>query len=154
MSIGRGTTTLAGQLAAMGFTDTARAQRLLTEDLGLDTAAADSDLIAGLAAAADPDLALASLARLPHDAELWAALRNDRSFRERLFAVLGVSAALGGHLARHPGDWRVLRGPGALRRPRLVHRAELLALRTATARQRLVIEALAARAAQPGRLAV
>jgi DNA-binding transcriptional LysR family regulator len=33
-----------------------------------------------------------------------------------------------------------------LRRPRLVHRSELLALRTATARQRLVIEALAARA--------
>ena len=39
-----------------------------------------------------------------------------------------------------------------LRRPRLVHRTELLALRTATARQRLVIEALTARAAQPGRL--
>jgi [glutamine synthetase] adenylyltransferase / [glutamine synthetase]-adenylyl-L-tyrosine phosphorylase len=127
VSIGRGTT-LAGQLAAMGFTDTARAERLLTEDLGLDATAADAGLLSALAAAADPDLALASLARLPHDAELWAALRDDRSFRARLFAVLGVSAALGGHLARHPGDWRVLSGPRALRRPTADElRAELLA---------------------------
>jgi [glutamine synthetase] adenylyltransferase / [glutamine synthetase]-adenylyl-L-tyrosine phosphorylase len=128
VSIGRGTTTLAGQLATMGFTDTARAQRLLTEDLGLDPAAADSDLLGAVAAAADPDLALASLARLAHDAELRAALRDDRSLRARLFAVLGVSAALGGHLARHPGDWRVLSGPDALRRPTADElRAELLA---------------------------
>ena len=110
-------TTLAGQLAAMGFADTARAQRLLTEDLGLDPAGADAGLLAALAAAADPDLALASLARLPHDAGLWAALRADEDFRARLIAVLGVSAALGGHLARHPGDWAVLSGPGALHRP-------------------------------------
>jgi [glutamine synthetase] adenylyltransferase / [glutamine synthetase]-adenylyl-L-tyrosine phosphorylase len=110
-------TTLAGQLAAMGFADTARAQRLLTEDLGLDAAGPDADVLAALAAAADPDLALASLARLPHDTALWAALRGDEDFRARLTAVLGVSAALGGHLARHPGDWTVLSGPGALRRP-------------------------------------
>src|SRR6516162_6250972 len=109
--------TLAGQLAAMGFGDTARAQRLLTEDLGLDPAAADSGLLEALAAAADPDLALASLARLPPDAGLWGALRADPDFRARLIAVLGASAALGGHLARHPGDWRVLSGPEALRRP-------------------------------------
>ena len=31
--------------------------------------------------------------------------------------VLGASAALGDHLARHPGDWRVLSGPDALRSP-------------------------------------
>ncbi len=110
-------TTLAGQLATMGFADTARAQRLLTEDLGLDTAAADADVLEALAAAADPDLALASLARLPRDAGLRAALRADPDFRARLIGVLGVSAALGGHLARHPGDWRVLGGPDALRRP-------------------------------------
>jgi glutamate-ammonia-ligase adenylyltransferase len=110
-------TTLAGQLATLGFADTARAQRLLTEDLGLDTAAGDSVLLEALAAAADPDLALASLARLPHDAERRAALRADQGFRTRLVAVLGVSAALGGQLARHPGDWKVLSGPGALRRP-------------------------------------
>ena len=108
--------TLAG-LAAMGFGDTARAQRLLTEDLGLDPAAADAGLLEALAAAADPDLALASLARLPPDAGLWAALRADPGFRARLIGVLGASAALGGHLARHPGDWQVLSGPEALRRP-------------------------------------
>jgi [glutamine synthetase] adenylyltransferase / [glutamine synthetase]-adenylyl-L-tyrosine phosphorylase len=110
-------TTLAGQLAAMGFADTARAQRLLTEDLGLDAAGRDADVLAAFAAAADPDLALASLARLPRDAGMWAALRTDEDFRARLAAVLGVSAALGGHLARHPGDAAVLAGPGALHRP-------------------------------------
>ena len=116
MSTPRGTT-LAGQLAAMGFADTARAQRLLTEDLELDAAGRDADVLAALAAAADPDLALASLARLPHDTALWAALRADEDFRARLTAVLGVSAALGSHLARYPGDWTLLSGPGALRRP-------------------------------------
>jgi [glutamine synthetase] adenylyltransferase / [glutamine synthetase]-adenylyl-L-tyrosine phosphorylase len=116
VSVPRGTT-LAGQLAAMGFADTGRAQRLVTEDLALDTAAADAAVVTALAAAADPDLALASLARLPHDAELRTALRADAGFRERLLAVLGASAALGGHLARHPEDWRVLHGPHALQRP-------------------------------------
>jgi [glutamine synthetase] adenylyltransferase / [glutamine synthetase]-adenylyl-L-tyrosine phosphorylase len=121
-------TTLAGQLAAMGFADTARAQRLLTGHLGLDPTAADAVVLEALAAAADPDLALASLARLPHDAELWAALRADPGFRARLTRVLGASAALGGHLARHPGDWRVLSGPEALRRPEAREiRDELLA---------------------------
>jgi [glutamine synthetase] adenylyltransferase / [glutamine synthetase]-adenylyl-L-tyrosine phosphorylase len=110
-------TTLAGQLAAMGFADTARAQRLLTEDLGLDVGAGDASLVEALAAAADPDLALASLARLPHDTELRAALRADEGFRARLVAVLGASAALGNHLARYPADWRALTGRGALRRP-------------------------------------
>jgi [glutamine synthetase] adenylyltransferase / [glutamine synthetase]-adenylyl-L-tyrosine phosphorylase len=110
-------TTLAGQLAAMGFADTARAQRLITEDLALDTAATESGVLGALAAAADPDLALASLARLPRDAGLRAALRADAGFRDRLIAVLGVSAALGDYLARHPGDWGMLQGPEALRRP-------------------------------------
>ena len=72
-------TTLAGQLAAMGFGDTARAQRLITEDLGLDTAGADAGVLEALAAAADPDLALAGLARLPADAGLrLAAARSTR----------------------------------------------------------------------------
>ncbi len=117
VSVERGTTTLAGQLATMGFADTARAQRVLTEELGLDPAEADAGLLGALAAAADPDLALTSLARLPLDPDLWAALRADPGFRARLIGVLGVSAALGGHLARHPGDWRVLQGPAALDRP-------------------------------------
>ena len=118
MSMLRGTT-LAGQLAVMGFADTARAQRLLTEDLGLDAAtdAADAEVLEALAAAADPDLALAGLARMNPGPALRAALRTDPGLRARLIGVLGVSAALGGHLARHPEDWLVLSGPDALRRP-------------------------------------
>jgi glutamate-ammonia-ligase adenylyltransferase len=116
VSVQRGTS-LAGQLAAMGFSDTARAERLVTDDLRLGTAGRDAGLLEALAGAADPDLALASLARLPRDAALRAALRADAGFRERLISVLGVSAALGDHLARHPADWQVLRGHGALSRP-------------------------------------
>jgi [glutamine synthetase] adenylyltransferase / [glutamine synthetase]-adenylyl-L-tyrosine phosphorylase len=109
--------TLAGQLAAMGFADTARARVLLTDDLGLDPDGADAPLVEALAAAADPDLALAALARMAPGAELRAALRDDEGLRDRLITVLGVSAALGDHLARQPGDWRLLAGPQALARP-------------------------------------
>ncbi|MGO8886517.1 MAG: bifunctional [glutamine synthetase] adenylyltransferase/[glutamine synthetase]-adenylyl-L-tyrosine phosphorylase [Streptosporangiaceae bacterium] len=109
--------TLAGQLAAMGFADTARARQLLTEDLRLDFEGADAALLDALAGAADPDLALTGLARLEPGAALRAALRTEPGLRARLFGVLGASAALGDHLARHPGDWQVLRGPDALRRP-------------------------------------
>ena len=108
---------MAGQLAAMGFADTARAQRLVTDDLGLETAGSDADLLEALAGAPDPDLALASLARLPRDAALRDSLRDDAGLRDRLVSVLGTSAALGDHLVRHPEDWRVLTGPEALRRP-------------------------------------
>src|SRR5580704_854848 len=108
--------TLAGQLAAMGFGDTARAQHLLAE-LGIDASSAgagsrapDLPVVRALASAADPDLALAALARMAPDAELRDALREDAVLRDRLISVLGASAALGGHLARHPRDWRLLAG--------------------------------------------
>jgi glutamate-ammonia-ligase adenylyltransferase len=120
--------TLTGQLAAMGFADTERARELLTMDLGLDPDGADAWLVEALATAADPDLALATLARLAPDAELTAALRADPGLRDRLVTVLGASAALGDHLVRHPADWRVLAGPGALARPSAADlRAGLLA---------------------------
>jgi glutamate-ammonia-ligase adenylyltransferase len=111
-SIGRAMT-LAGQLAAMGFADTGRARRL-TQELGLDPAGRDAGLLAAIAGAADPDLALAGLARLAGDAaaELIEALRGDASLRRRLIAVLGVSAALGDFLARHRGSWQLLGGEG------------------------------------------
>ncbi|HEY5016990.1 MAG TPA: bifunctional glutamine-synthetase adenylyltransferase/deadenyltransferase, partial [Streptosporangiaceae bacterium] len=115
MSTSRGT--LTGQLATLGFADTATARVLLTGDLGLDIEGADAPLVEAIAAAADPDLALAALARMAPDAELRAALRADAGLRDRLISVLGVSAALGDHLARHPGDWHALAGPGALIRP-------------------------------------
>jgi [glutamine synthetase] adenylyltransferase / [glutamine synthetase]-adenylyl-L-tyrosine phosphorylase len=98
----------------MGFADAARAERLVSEDLALDADGADADLLAALAAAADPDLALAALARMPRDTELTAALHSDVGLRARLTAVLGASAALGDYLARHPSDWRVLSDADAL----------------------------------------
>jgi glutamate-ammonia-ligase adenylyltransferase len=109
--------TLTGQLAAMGFADTEQARQLLTVDLGLDPDGSDARLVEALAGAADPDLALRTLARLAPDAELAAALRSDPGLRDRLVTVLGVSVALGDHLVRHPDDWRVLAGPDALARP-------------------------------------
>jgi glutamate-ammonia-ligase adenylyltransferase len=94
----------------MGFADTARAGQLLTElGLGADAAiGADRLVLAALAAAANPGLALAGLARMAPDAELRRALRTDPVLRDRLVSVLGASAALGDHLARHAADWRLL----------------------------------------------
>jgi len=77
----------------------------------------EDDLVKALAAAADPDLALAALARMPGDAERAKALDDDPQLRARLAAVLGISAALGDHLARHPDHWRVLAGDEPLPGP-------------------------------------
>src|SRR5215472_15300235 len=100
--------TLAGRLATLGFADTATAQRLLSDELGLDAAGTDAGLVAAIAAAPDPDLALVGLARLPRDDELLARLRTDPELCARLLAVLGASPALADHLRRHPADWRLL----------------------------------------------
>jgi [glutamine synthetase] adenylyltransferase / [glutamine synthetase]-adenylyl-L-tyrosine phosphorylase len=114
-------TTLAGRLARLGFADAARAEGLLLTDLGgVGPGGAQSDpatdpLLTALAAAADPDLALTGLARVfgaAHDAPaLRQALQAEPEFRDRLTAVLGVSAGLADHLTRHPGDCELLRGP-------------------------------------------
>ncbi len=121
---------LAGQLAAMGFADTARAQRLLA-DLPWAGPGPDPAVMAALATAADPDLALAGLARMAPDAELLAALRDDDRLRDRLTAVLGASSALADHLARHPADWRLLAAgapfPSMTATEETEPRAELLA---------------------------
>src|SRR5215510_6562042 len=99
----------------MGFADPARAERLLLTDLGVRAAELRTDpLVTAIATAADPDLALAGLARLfgatPGRDALRAALRAEEDFRDRLTAVLGVSAGLADHLARHPEDAATLRG--------------------------------------------
>jgi glutamate-ammonia-ligase adenylyltransferase len=126
---------LAGQLASMGFADTARARQLLAElgraefgraepghgepaATGTGTAGPDdaaraeagpaTELLTALAAAADPDRALAALVRMDPGAQLRTALRTDAGLRDRLTTVLGASSALGEHLARHPADWRLL----------------------------------------------
>jgi [glutamine synthetase] adenylyltransferase / [glutamine synthetase]-adenylyl-L-tyrosine phosphorylase len=120
-------TTLAGWLARMGFADPARAEPLLLGDLGIaaDVLRADP-LVAALAGAADPDLALAGMARLFTAAgqqrttrkdALRAALRGEQDYRDRLAAVLGVSGGLADHLARHPEDAEILRGAVARLEP-------------------------------------
>ena len=110
-------TTLSARLARMGFADPAQAERLICGELALDIDGGDAELFEALGAAADPDLALAALARMPRDRELLAAAREDPGLRARLTAVLGASAALGDHLARHPDGWRLLRGPEPLPGP-------------------------------------
>jgi glutamate-ammonia-ligase adenylyltransferase len=113
-------TTLAGRLARLGFADAARAECLLLTDLGGvgpdggENDPATDPLLTALAAAADPDLALTGLARVFRAADdaqaLRQALRDEPEFRDRLTAVLGVSAGLADHLTRHPGDCELLRG--------------------------------------------
>jgi glutamate-ammonia-ligase adenylyltransferase len=105
------TKSLAGRLARLGVTDVAGAEsRLEGHDL-------DDGLLDALSIAADPDLALAGLLRLLETTDLRAELASDRGARDRLLAILGVSAALGDHLVRHPDHWQVLTGSGAVRPP-------------------------------------
>ncbi|WP_283133834.1 bifunctional [glutamine synthetase] adenylyltransferase/[glutamine synthetase]-adenylyl-L-tyrosine phosphorylase [Rhizohabitans arisaemae] len=88
----------AGRLARMGFADGSRAARLLSA-LGPEA----PDLLDALTRTADPDLALAALVRLAErdpSAVAFAGVPGEP--RDRLLAVLGVSAALGDHLTRHP----------------------------------------------------
>src|ERR1700761_3098152 len=127
-----------GRLVRLGFADAARAAQLITSDLNLDvdpgdrpgalTGAAggtgrDETVLQAVAAAADPDLALAGLARIAGaergaDADdLRATLRSEPGFRQRLIAVLGSSIGLADHLTRHPGDALLLRGADGVRRP-------------------------------------
>ncbi len=141
-------TTPAGRLARMGFADAVRAERLIREDLALDVENGDAAALAALAAAADPDLAVAALARMPREPGLLAALREDPGLRGRLTAVLGASAALGDHLARHPADWQVLAGPDALHAASPAQlRAELL---TAVGARPDDLEPVAQPGASPG----
>ncbi|MFE0147561.1 bifunctional [glutamine synthetase] adenylyltransferase/[glutamine synthetase]-adenylyl-L-tyrosine phosphorylase [Nonomuraea sp. NPDC059007] len=103
----------AARLAKLGFADGARAARLvagLTENPS--AASVVEELLDDLVRVADPDLALTSLTRLAErDPAVLATLHADRPLRERLFAVLGVSAALGEHLVRHPGQVGLLAVP-------------------------------------------
>jgi len=106
------TGSLQGRLARLGFADAARGVRLLSDPglVGLDDAAVDD-----LGLAPDPDLALTTLSRVAETRALGAdafvaAIDSDARMRERAYAVLGTSAALGDHLVRHPEDWVVLRG--------------------------------------------
>jgi glutamate-ammonia-ligase adenylyltransferase len=98
--------TVRARLVRHGFADSAGAAALI------DALDAGDEVVSALAAAADPDLAVTSLGRLLDAAtdrpRLAAAIRDDEGFRTRLAAVLGASAALGEHLARHPEHWTSL----------------------------------------------
>jgi glutamate-ammonia-ligase adenylyltransferase len=88
----------AARLAKLGFADGARAASLVRQS-GTEL----DDLLKGLVAVADPDLALASLTRLAErEPTVLDTLRADEDLQARVLAVLGVSAALGEHLVRHP----------------------------------------------------
>ncbi|TKJ20667.1 bifunctional [glutamine synthetase] adenylyltransferase/[glutamine synthetase]-adenylyl-L-tyrosine phosphorylase [Blastococcus sp. CCUG 61487] len=115
------------RLVRFGFEDGQRAARLLSHpDLGLwdldRNEPADPEagpVVAALARAGDPDLAVRSLHRLVEAldaaddsggsaASLLARLRGSGVLRSRLLAVLGASSGLADHLAAHPHDWTVL----------------------------------------------
>ncbi|QFZ76727.1 bifunctional [glutamine synthetase] adenylyltransferase/[glutamine synthetase]-adenylyl-L-tyrosine phosphorylase [Streptomyces fagopyri] len=102
------------RLLRHGFTDPSAAERLL-ESEQLAPIKADPVLLEALGTTADPDLALLGLVRLVEaqgghtaERELLDTLVAAKPLRDRLLGVLGASAALADHLARHPGDWREL----------------------------------------------
>src|ERR687889_2608607 len=115
------------RLVRFGFGDGARAALLLSDPaLGLwdleRNEPADPEagpVVAALARAGDPDLAVRSLSRLVEAldasddsggaaAAMLAGLRGSGLLRSRLLSVLGASSGLADHLAAHPGDWTVL----------------------------------------------
>jgi glutamate-ammonia-ligase adenylyltransferase len=126
-------TTEGARLARLGFADVARAEARLGALAGPDLAA--DDLADALGEAADPDLALNGLTRLVEALPaadrpvLRAALGAPDGTRERLLLVLGASAALGDHLARHPEQWRALAGaePATTRPTAAALQSDLLA---------------------------
>ncbi len=142
-------TTTGARLARLGFADVAGAQNRVGALAGALDLPAD-ELAEALGLAADPDLALDGLTRLvdalpdPARPALRAALAGDDGTRERLLAVLGASAALGDHLARHPEHWRALSGEqAAVSRPTAAGlRADLLAAVEAEERGAGALDAL------------
>ena len=113
MAPGRRSSTFS-RLLRHGFTDPSAAERLM-ESAELAPIRNDPVLLDALGATADPDLALLGLVRLVeaqdgHTAqrELLDTLIAAKPLRDRLLGVLGASAALGDHLARHPLDWQAL----------------------------------------------
>lgn len=100
----------AARLARLGFADPARADRLLA---GVDEGDGEraSRVAEALAAAPDPDLALQGVVRIleaQRSDDLADALVAPTGLAPRLVAVLGTSAALADHLARHADDWQLL----------------------------------------------
>ncbi|WP_405643323.1 bifunctional [glutamine synthetase] adenylyltransferase/[glutamine synthetase]-adenylyl-L-tyrosine phosphorylase [Streptomyces sp. NBC_00019] len=102
------------RLLRHGFTDPSAAERLL-DGPELTGVRNDPVLLEALGATADPDLALHGLVRLLEAQPAPTARRElldtviaAKPLRDRLLGVLGASAALAEHLARHAGDWQAL----------------------------------------------
>ncbi|MEU4032966.1 bifunctional [glutamine synthetase] adenylyltransferase/[glutamine synthetase]-adenylyl-L-tyrosine phosphorylase [Streptomyces collinus] len=113
MTPGRRSSTFT-RLLRHGFTDPSAAERLL-DSAELSAVRDDPVLLEALGATADPDLALHGLVRLLEaqpgptaHRELLDTLIAAKPLRDRLLGVLGASAALADHLARHPSDWQAL----------------------------------------------
>ncbi|MES4889948.1 bifunctional [glutamine synthetase] adenylyltransferase/[glutamine synthetase]-adenylyl-L-tyrosine phosphorylase [Streptomyces sp. NPDC096012] len=116
MTPGRRSSTFT-RLLRHGFTDPSAAERLL-DGPELMPVRDDPVLLEALGATADPDLALRGLVRLLEaqtgsgngtaHRELLDTLIAAKPLRDRLLGVLGASAALTDHLARHPSDWHAL----------------------------------------------
>ncbi len=113
MTPGRRSSTFT-RLLRHGFTDPSAAERLL-DGPELAPVRDDPVLLEALGATADPDLALHGLVRLleaqdgpTSHRELLDTLIAAKPLRDRLLGVLGASAALADHLARHPSDWYAL----------------------------------------------
>ncbi|MEU1402462.1 bifunctional [glutamine synthetase] adenylyltransferase/[glutamine synthetase]-adenylyl-L-tyrosine phosphorylase [Streptomyces sp. NPDC005728] len=113
MTPGRRSSTFT-RLLRHGFTDPSAAERLL-DGAELAELRDDPVLLEALGATADPDLALHGLVRLLEAQpaptarrELLDTLTAAKPLRDRLLGVLGASAALADHLARHPSDWQAL----------------------------------------------
>jgi glutamate-ammonia-ligase adenylyltransferase len=120
------TDSLSGRLARWGFADAgalsarvARCYELVGEEVA-------DRLLAELAAAADPDLAIQGFTRLVDSRpDLVAALGADERWASRLARVLGGSIALNQHLGAHPDEVDGLAGD-ITRRDAAALRAELL----------------------------
>ena len=119
-------------MARLGFADGEAANQLWSA-----VGSKDATLLHSIAAAADPDQALRSLARLvsaqtpTSAAELVKALEAGPELASRVTLVLGASAALGDHLVAHPQEWRQLDEPDLMstRPTAAVITAELTAAR-------------------------
>lgn len=119
------------RLARLGFSDARRAHGLLG---GLPEVNDDPQCLGVIGGVADPDQAVLLLGRFAEclstdeRAQFFSEMSRDPDLRRRLLSVLGMSAALGEHLVRHPLDWRMLRSSVPTPRPGAdEHRSNFLA---------------------------
>ncbi|MGB2838477.1 MAG: bifunctional [glutamine synthetase] adenylyltransferase/[glutamine synthetase]-adenylyl-L-tyrosine phosphorylase [Actinomycetes bacterium] len=110
MASGR-TETTPGRLSRWGFVDAAAAGVVLDALEAQGFPPGDS-LLSRMASVADPDGALAGLARVLEASEaprdLLGSLDANDVYATRVLAVLGASRALADHLVRRPGDCAIL----------------------------------------------